>query len=105
MSYEPRASQVHKSLLEIKTIGGVEKRMAIANGTLSAALTMGTTQPLFIGVGAIVHFFLVWVTKKDPFTIKVYMRYATMGDVYDPWPKRTIKVNARPEGFGKNLLC
>ena len=73
MNYEPRASAVHKSLLEIKTLGGVEKRMAIANGTLAAALTMG--------------------------------RYALMGDIYDPWPRRSIKRNPRPEGFGKNLLC
>ncbi len=105
MSYEPRASAVHKSLLEIKTLGGVEKRMAIANGTLAAALTMGTNQPMFLALAVVVHFFLMWLTKKDPFTIKVYMRYALMGDIYDPWPKRTIKRNSRPEGFGKNLLC
>lgn len=105
MSYESRASAVHKSLLEIKTIGGVEKRMAIANGTLAAALTMGTNQPLFIGLAIVVHFFLMWLTKKDPFMVKVYVRYAALADIYDPWPRRTHKRNQRPEGFGRNLLC
>jgi type IV secretion system protein VirB3 len=105
MDYNPRASAVHKSLLEIKTVGGVEKRMAIANGTLAAALTMGTNQPMFLLLAVVVHFFLMWLTKKDPFTVKVYMRYALLADIYDPWPRRTIKRNARPEGFGKNLLC
>lgn len=105
MSYEPRASAVHKSLLEIKTYGGVEKGMAVANGTLAAALGMGTEEPAFLLLAIAVHFFLMWLTKKDPFTVKVYMRYAKMGDIYDPWPKRTMKRNARPEGFGKGLLC
>lgn len=104
MSYEQRATVVHKSLLEIKTLGGVEKRMAIMNGTLAAALTMGSYQPGFLALGVFLHFILMWLTKKDPFTIMVYMRYAMMGEIYDPWPKRTMKRNARPEGFGKNLL-
>lgn len=103
--YEPRATVVHKSLLEIKTLAGVEKKMAILNGTMAATLTMGMNQPGFIGLAVGLHFFLMWVTKKDPFTIKVYARYALLGDVYDPWPKRTNKRNPRPEGFGKNLLC
>jgi len=103
--YEPRSTVVHKSLLEIKMVAGVEKKMAIMNGTMAATLTMAMNQPGFIGLGVMVHFFLMWVTKKDPFTIKVYARYALLGDVYDPWPKRTNKRNPRPEGFGKNLLC
>lgn len=102
--YTPRASAVHKSLLEIKTLGGVEKRMAIANGTMAAAMTMGTNQPGFLVLAIGVHFFLMWLTKKDPFTVMIYMRYALMGDIYDPWPRRTMKRNQRPDGFGKNLL-
>lgn len=105
MDYQARATAVHKSLLEIKTIAGVEKRMAILNGTMAAALTMGTEQLGFIPLAVILHFFLMWVTKKDPFTIKVYARYALLADVYDPWPKRTNKRNPRPDGFGKDLLC
>jgi len=104
-TYEPRATVVHKSLLEIKTLAGVEKKMAILNGTMAATLTMGMNQPGFLGLAVGLHFFLMWVTKKDPFTIKVYARYALLGDVYDPWPKRTNKRNPRPDGFGKNLLC
>ncbi len=104
-AYEPRASTVHKSLLEIKTYGGVEKRMAVANGTVWAALTMGTEQPAFIFFAVVVHFILMWVTKKDPFTINVYMRYAVLGDVYDPWIRRNMKRNERPEGCCRNVLC
>jgi type IV secretory pathway TrbD component len=105
MSYEARASAVHKSLLEIKTIGGVEKRLAIANGTIACALTFGTEQPGFLLLSVGVHLFLMWVTKKDPLTIEIYKKYTVLGDVYDPWPKRTMKRNARPEGFGRNTLC
>lgn len=105
MSYEPRASAVHKSLLEIKTLGGVEKRMAILNGTMALTLTMAMNQPGFLALAVVLHFFLMWVTKKDPFTIKIYARYALLADVYDPWPKRINKRNPRPDGFGKNLLC
>ena len=105
MEYEERASAVHKSLLEIKTIGGVEKKMALANGTIALALTMGTEQPAFLLVGVAVHFLLMWLTKKDPYTIDIYKKYTKYGDVYDPWPKRSSKRNQRPEGFGRNLLC
>ncbi len=66
MDYNPRASAVHKSLLEIKTVGGVEKRMAIANGTLAAALTMGTNQPMFLLLAVVVHFFLMWFDEEVP---------------------------------------
>lgn len=105
MSYEARATRVHKSLLEIKTIGGVERKMAIANATISVALVMGTEQPLFLLLWIGIHFFLMWVTKKDPFALKIYTRYTKQGDVYDPWPRRIVKRNQRPEGFGRNMLC
>lgn len=79
--------------------------MAILNGTLGAALVMGTEQLAFVGLTVALHFFLMWMTKKDPYTIKVYARYATLADIYDPWPRKNQKRNTRPEGFGKNLLC
>lgn len=103
--YESRATPVHRSLLEYKTIGGVESRMAILNGTVAAAITLGTETLLYIPVAMVLHMMLRWLTKKDPHLIMIYMRYRLLGDVYDPWVRRSTKTNARPKGFSRGVLC
>lgn len=105
MEYQPRATPVHRSLLEQKTIGGVESRMAILNGTLAAALTFGMMTVYFLPFAVLLHLVLRWITKKDAKLIEIYTRYRIFGEVYDPWPKAVMRVNARPKGFAKGLLC
>lgn len=105
MSYVPRATTVHKSLLEHKTIAGVESKMAILNGTLTVAITMGLETLYMIPIAIVNHMFLKWLTKNDPYLIKIYGQYRVFADVYDPWPHSSIKTNARPKGFSKGTLC
>lgn len=105
MSYESRGTTVHKSLLEHKTIAGVESKMAILNGTLVTAITMGLETLNMIPIAVVNHMFLKWLTKNDPYLIKIYGQYRVFSDVYDPWPYRSIKTNARPKGFSKGILC
>jgi type IV secretion system protein VirB3 len=104
-SYEHRSTPVHLSLLEVKKIGGVEARMAIMNGTMAAAITVGGKTLAFLPLAFVLHWFLRWVTKSDPHIIKVYMRYRLFGDIYDPWPRRAMVTNERPQGFSRGLLC
>lgn len=104
MEYQPRSTAVHKSLHEVKTIGGVEDKLAILNVTFTAAFVMGMTMWQLIPVGIMAHLFLAWLTKKDPWTRKVYMRYSVQADMYDPWPHAVQKRGHRPVGFARGAL-
>ncbi|MDN0082490.1 VirB3 family type IV secretion system protein [Crenobacter sp. SG2305] len=105
MQYQPRISPLHRSLNEIATIGGVEKRLAILNGTLTAALLFGSKflPSVLIGVG--IHAFFRKFTKHDPLLVKIYMKWIKQGIEYDPWHHVTQKRGARPHGFGRGNLC
>lgn len=105
MEYTPRVNVIHKSLHEVKRIGGVESKLAILNGTFVTAFVMGLGMWQLIPLGVATHFFLAYITKKDPYTRQIYMRYVTQADKYDPWPHAVQKKNQRPEGFGKGMLC
>ena len=105
MSYAERYTVIHKSLHEIKRIGGVESKLAILNGTLVSAVVMGIGMWQFIPLGVATHLFLAWVTKGDAWARQIYMRYQTQADKYDPWPHAIQNKNARPVGFGRGMLC
>lgn len=100
-----RVTPVHQSLLEVKTIGGVEARMAILNGTFSAAITFALESMYFLPIAVLTHIFLRWLTRRDPHIIKIYSQYRLLGSVYDPWPRRKQRTNMRPNGFGRGMLC
>jgi type IV secretory pathway TrbD component len=105
MDTELRATPVHRSLLEIKTIGGVEDKLAIMNGTFAVAIVMGLGLWLYLPVAIAMHLILARMTRRDPFTRRIYMRYNAQADRYDPWPHARQRRNRRPEGFGRSLLC
>jgi type IV secretory pathway TrbD component len=70
---------VHRSLTEPILLGGAPRAVAIANGTLAAALALGLR--LWI-VGAafwiVGHGLAVWAAKRDPAFVDVarrHMRY------------------------------
>lgn len=104
-SYTPRVSVVHKSAHELKTIGGVESRMAILNGTMSLAVLFALESLYVLPLAFMTHYMLRWLTKKDPYTIAIYTRYRIFGDIYDPWARRAQKANSRPYGFSRGMLC
>lgn len=105
MSYEPRATVVHKSLLEVKTFLGVEARMAILNLTMTTALTMALKTFVLVPVAIVIHYALRWTTKNDPHFLAIYRRFDLLGSVYDPWVHVKVRMNSRPEGFAKGMLC
>lgn len=105
MQYDARATKVHKSLLEVKTFLGVESRLAILNGTLTMALSMALESFTFVVLGFCMHYVLRWLTKKDIHLMAIYGRFNVLGSIYDPWPHVRMKMNSRPEGFGKGVLC
>ena len=103
--YQARVTAVHKSLLELQLIGGVEKQLVILNGSLGLAISIALNNLWYIPVGMMLHFFLAWGTRKDPDFRRIYIRYSLLADIYDPWPRVSMKTNMRPKGFGRGLLC
>ena len=74
---------VHHSLLDRPTIGGIPKRVAILNGTLTGCLVQGTRLWWLIGVGVAIHALAYWATKKDPEFLQVATRYWKTCRFYD----------------------
>jgi type IV secretory pathway TrbD component len=105
LEYERRMTKVHKSLMEIKTMGGVERNLFILNLTAFGIFVMGLHMIAFIAISVISHYVLVKVTKKDPFTRLIYLHFSKQCDRYDPWPHAVQKRNLRPEGYGRGALC
>jgi type IV secretory pathway TrbD component len=101
----PRCTPVHRSLLEMKTLAGVEDRLAILNATLALAVAMGTGLWYWLGPALVLHMVAARLTRHDPWLRQVYTGYVRQADTYDPWPRVGMRRGRRPHGFGRDLLC
>lgn len=106
MDYEPRTTVIHSSLMRIKTIAGVEERLAKVHLAIAIAMLGVWRIWLYFPFCVAVHLFLVWMTKRDENIFLIYTQYSRQSDVYDPWVRidRKSKVK-RPHGFGRDILC
>ncbi len=67
---------VHRALTEPILLGGAPRAIAIANGTLAAAVGLGLRLWLVgILIWAIRHFAAVWAAKRDPLFVDVVRRH------------------------------
>ncbi len=67
---------VHRALTEPILLGGAPRAVAIANGTLAAAIGLGLRLWLVgILIWAIGHFAAVWAAKRDPLFVDVVRRH------------------------------
>jgi type IV secretion system protein VirB3 len=96
---------VHPSLLEVKTLAGVEDRLAILNATFALAIAMGLELWLWLPCAVFIHLLFARMTRRDPCLMRVYAAFVRQGDRYDPWPRVGRARNRRPPGFGRDLLC
>lgn len=103
--HELRHNAVHSSLMEVRTLGGVEHGLAVLNGTFAAVFIMGLKSMVWLPAAILFHILLMVLTKRDPMFRQVYRRYATQGHRYDPWPMSGESRNARPQGWGRGTLC
>lgn len=67
---------LHRSLTDPILLAGAPRTVAIANGTLAAALGLGLQQWL-VGVAfwAVGHALAVWGARRDPQFMAVYLRH------------------------------
>ncbi len=106
MNYQPRYNVVHRSLQGAPFLLGVEKPLAVLNGTLGLALSVAAGTAWLLLISVFTHLLLKNLNRKDPCIRKIYLKSAVQGDFYDPWihvaePDRTKR---RP-GFGRGMLC
>lgn len=67
---------VHRSLTEPILLGGAPRALAIANGTLAAAVGLGLRLWLVgILIWAIGHGMAVWAARRDPLFVDVVRRH------------------------------
>lgn len=105
MEHQARYSVLHRSLNEVETAGGVDKKLAISNATIWIAMFMGTHFWGSIPLGVATHYFFRYVTRNEPLIIPIYMKWVKQRDQYDPWVHASSTRNERPEGAGKGNLC
>jgi type IV secretory pathway TrbD component len=84
---------IHRSLIRPVLFGGVERGVAVMS--FSAAVGI----PLFAGLHILtitiallfafpIHALGVWLARRDPQAISVYLRSISAGDHYVPWARR-----------------
>lgn len=106
MEYIPRVNVVHRSLQGNAFIFGVEKPLAIMNGTLGLAASFALGNVYVIGVSVFTHMLLRNLMKKDPDIRRVYLRADAQSGTYDPWPHVVeLDRTKRKPGYGKGMLC
>lgn len=67
---------VHRALAEPILLGGAPRAVAIANGTLAAAIGLGLRLWLAgLVIWLIGHMFAVWAAKRDPQFVDVVRRH------------------------------
>jgi type IV secretory pathway TrbD component len=87
-------------------MGGADRGLAIANGTMTMLLCYSSMTPTFLVVGIAVHWLLRWKSSKDPWWKQVMMVYNRYADVYQPMPPSKFSARfKRPYGFDQDLPC
>jgi Type IV secretory pathway, TrbD component len=101
-----KPTKVSRGLSLPRQMGGADRGLAIANGTMTMLLCYSSMTPTFLVVGIAVHWLLRWKSSKDPWWKQVMTVYNRYADVYQPMP--TTKFSARfkrPYGFDQDLQC
>lgn len=101
-----KPTTVSRSLSLPRQMGGADRTLAIANGTVTLLLCYTSMTPAFLVVGIALHMLLRWKSSRDPWWREVNRVYDRYADIYEPIP--TTKFSARfkrPYGFDQDLPC
>jgi type IV secretory pathway TrbD component len=106
MASHRKTIKVSRSLSLPRQMGGADRGLAIANGTLTLLLCYSSMTLAFLPVGIVGHWLLRWLSQKDPWWREIMLVYNRYPDIYEPMP--TTKFAARfkrPYGFDQDLPC
>jgi type IV secretory pathway TrbD component len=77
------ASIVHQGLIQPHLLGGIPRRAAILNGTITAALVQATRIYWLALIGVALHAGAYWLTKRDPDWLEIARAYMRTKRFYD----------------------
>ncbi|CAE6963091.1 VirB3 family type IV secretion system protein [Burkholderia sp. R-70199] len=106
MASHRKPVKVSRSLSLPRQMGGADRGLAIASGMVTLLLCYSFMTPAFFPVGFVGHWFLRWLSQKDPWWREIMLVYNRYPDIYEPMP--TTKFAARfrrPYGFDQDLSC
>ncbi|CAG9254970.1 VirB3 family type IV secretion system protein [Paraburkholderia unamae] len=104
-------SKVSRSLSLPRQIGGADRLLAMGNGFVTVLLCYACSMDpvscaCFIALGAAIHFFLRWMSSRDPWWRLVMLVYNRYPDVHEPTPAHRVSARfQRPYGFDQDLSC
>lgn len=74
--------KLHNALVTPILLMGVPRRLAILNGTLAAALTLGLRAYYLLPIFVAIHFTAMYFTKKDPYFFDVILSHLQLKKYY-----------------------
>ncbi len=93
---------VYTCLMVPRTVGKVDRRLFYANLAVAVFLLAVAHFAWLAAINVLIHVLAMWITKRHPNLIGVYLKYRNQGDHYRPWVSPTGWVrNRRPEGFNR----
>lgn len=104
-------AKVSRSLSLPRQIGGADRMLALANGFVTTLLIYAcgfdpVVSAAFVAVGVSGHFFLKWMSARDPWWRLVMLAYNRYPDVHEPSPMQRGSARfRRPYGFDQDLPC
>lgn len=104
-------AKVSRSLSLPRQIGGADRMLALANGFVTTLLIYAcgfdpVVSAAFVAVGVSGHFFLKWMSARDPWWRLVMLAYNRYPDVHEPSPMQKGSARfRRPYGFDQDLPC
>ncbi len=73
---------VHHSLIRPILLAGVPRGVAILNGTLAAAVTLGLHNPWILPFNIIFHVIAVILTQRDADLLQIFARHMRLKTYY-----------------------
>ncbi|MGF6735545.1 type IV secretory pathway TrbD component [Paraburkholderia youngii] len=99
-------TKVSRGLSLPRQMGGADRGLAIANGTLTLLLCYTSMTVAFLPVGCVIHWVLRWKSSRDPWWRDVMLVYNHYPDIHEPLPSGKFSARfKRPYGFDQDLPC
>lgn len=99
-----RANSIHTVLTHKRLKMGVDPRLAVINGVITAEMLLVFKWPPYLIVTLLTHLIFVYITKQDEQTVKIYGQFLHQSNYYDPWAHPSDDSGARPDGFMRQHL-
>lgn len=100
-----RRTPFHRALIEPSLVFGIDRLAFVLLLIGNVALVMVLKQWWTLAIGILIYLALRFVFAADPLYMRVYARYSTEADRYEPFVRARPGRNGRRAGRGRGTLC